>query len=292
MNLKLIKNETGKSYWKFNNSLLKDREYIKIVKKTIEDVLETYKNRELQQESTNSQNINGINSNDNNNNNNNNIPNGNTNNEEYTINDQMLLEMIVSMIRGKTIKYSSRKKKEKEKLQKQLEEEIAKLEKSMPEDSVKFTVENSTLLEEKKNRLYELRENIIEGVMIRSRCRYEELGEKPTSYFLNLEKRNFTNKVITKIIEDNGHECVSTNEILKAQKNYYKDLFTEKNEIDNIPIEALLGENPRKLSDYEARTLEGEIIYVELAEALKNMKNSKTPGSDGYTAEFFLIFLD
>ena len=50
-------------------------------------------------------------------------------------------------------------------------------------------------------------------------------------------------------------------------------MFTEKNEIDNIPIEALLGENPRKLSDYEARTLEGEITYVELAEALKNMKN-------------------
>ena len=89
--LQYFKNERGKSYWKFNNSLLKDREYIKIVKKTIKDVLETYKNRELQQESTNSQNINGINSNDNNNNNNNNnIPNGNTNNEEYTINDQML----------------------------------------------------------------------------------------------------------------------------------------------------------------------------------------------------------
>ena len=49
----------------------KDREYIKIVKKTIADVLETYKNRELQQESTNSQNINGMNINDNNNNDNN-----------------------------------------------------------------------------------------------------------------------------------------------------------------------------------------------------------------------------
>ena len=81
---------------------------IKIVKKTIEDVLETYKNRVLQQESTNSQNINE-----------------NTNNEEYTINDQMLLEMILLMIRGETIKYSSRKKKEKEKLQKLLEEERA-----------------------------------------------------------------------------------------------------------------------------------------------------------------------
>ena len=61
-------------------------------------------------------------------------------------------------------------------------------------------------------------------------------------------------------------------------------MFTEKNEIDNIPIEVLLGENPRKLSDCEARTLEGEITYVELAEALKNMKNSKTPGSDGFVS--------
>ena len=33
-------------------------------------------------------------------------------------------------VRGETITYSSRKKKEKEKLQKQLEEEIAKLEKA------------------------------------------------------------------------------------------------------------------------------------------------------------------
>ena len=79
--------------------------------------------------------------------------------------------------------------------------------------------------------------------------------------------------------------------MLEAQKNYYKDLFTEKNEIDdNIPIEVLLGENPHKLSDYEARTLEGEITYVELAEALKNMKKSKTPSSDGYTADVVFNF--
>ena len=114
MNLKLIKNERGKSYWKFNNSLLKDREFIKIVKKPIEEVLETYKNRELQQESTNSQNINGINSNDNNNNknNNNNIPNGNTNNEEYTINENG--QHFISFSREQTImKIINKKKKNK-----------------------------------------------------------------------------------------------------------------------------------------------------------------------------------
>ena len=39
-------------------------------------------------------------------------------------------------------------------------------------------------LEEKKARLQEIRKCTIEGVMIRSRCRYEDLGEKPSSYFL------------------------------------------------------------------------------------------------------------
>ena len=66
--------------------------------------------------------------------------------------------------------------------------------------------------------------------MVRSRCRYEELGEKASCYFFfNLERRNFTNKVITKIKEDNGHECTKTNEILETKKSYYKDLYTEKN---------------------------------------------------------------
>ena len=126
--------------------------------------------------------------------------------------------------------------------------------------------------------------------MVRSRCRYEELAEKATSYFFNLEKRNFTNKVITKIIEDNGHECTKTNEILETQKNYYKDLYTEKIVTDNTPIENLIGENPHKLSDNDARELEGEIKYSELAEALRNMKNLKTPGSDGFTVEFLKFF--
>ena len=67
--------------------------------------------------------------------------------------------------------------------------------------------EDLNLLE---NRLNEIRKHKIEGVMIRSRCRYEDLGEKPSNYFLNFEKRNFTDKVITKIIEDNGQESLST----------------------------------------------------------------------------------
>ena len=116
------------------------------------------------------------------------------------------------------------------------------------------------------------------------------LGEKPSSYFFNLEKRNFTNKVITKIIEDDGHESLTTDEILDSQKAYYKTLYSENNAVDNNPIETLIGENHLKLSENEAELLEGDIKYSEIAEALKNTKNSKTPGNDGFTAEFFKFF--
>lgn len=36
------------------------------------------------------------------------------------------------------------------------------------------------------------------GNLIRSRAKWINEGEKPTSYFLNLENKNFTNNVIPK----------------------------------------------------------------------------------------------
>ena len=122
--------------------------------------------------------------------------------------------MILLAIRGETIKYSSRKKRENTKQEKELEEDILQLERNISENLQTVSEEDLNLLENKKNRLNEIRKHKIEGVMIRSRCRYEDLGEKPSNYFLNFEKRNFTNKVITKIIEDNGQESLSTEEIL------------------------------------------------------------------------------
>ena len=119
--------------------------------------------------------------------------------------------------------------------------------------------EDLNLLENKKYRLNEIRKHKIEGLMIRSRCRYEDLGEKPSSYFFNFEKRNFTNKVITKIIEDNGQESLSTEEILNSQKTYFKNLYSENILIDDTPIEAQIGVNTLKMTKNEAESLEGNI---------------------------------
>ena len=105
--------------------------------------------------------------------------------------------------------------------------------------------------------------------MLRSKCRYMDLGEKPTNYFFSLETRNYTCKVINKLI-DEDIEYTKTKDVLNCQKRFYEKLYDNVNEInDDTPIENIIGENETKLSDAEAETIEGEITYAELAKALK-----------------------
>ena len=53
----------------------------------------------------------------------------------------------------------------------------------------------------------------MEGVILQSCCRFEDIGEKPSKYFLNLESRNFTSKVISKLVYENGEEYTETQDI-------------------------------------------------------------------------------
>ena len=75
---------------------------------------------------------------------------------KYTINDQLLLEMILVAIRGETIKYSSRRKKECLKQETQLEEDIQKLEHDISENLENTNSDKITSLNEKRNNYMKL----------------------------------------------------------------------------------------------------------------------------------------
>ena len=96
---------------------------------------------------------------------------------------------------------------------------------------------------------------------------------------------------MTKIIENDGTEHTETNEILKCQRQFYENLYNDYSvDLDERSIGSVIGENENKLSNEDAEKLEGEIKLKELSDALKNMKNEKSPGLDGFTVEFFKIF--
>ena len=74
---------------------------------------------------------------------------------------------------------------------------------------------------------------------------------------------------------------------------YYKNLFASKDEtLLDTNIEELLNfEDIQILTEQQKSSIEGILTIQELSESLRNMKNGKTPGIDGFPAEFFQILL-
>ena len=250
--------EKDKPFWKFNNSLLKDPKYCEEMKKVIQETKSQYAkpNQNLGQE--------------------------NNKNISFDINDQLFFEVLLMNIRGKTISFSSYKKKQTDKKEQKLIEEINELEKN--------ELCNKIILQEKKDAIKELRENKLQGVMIRSRAQWLDKGEKVTKYFCSLESRNYISKCMPNLIKRNGQLTESQTEILEETKQFYSQLYTER-ETKNINLEECLNfEDIPKLSESKKQALEGKITKNEATTALKNMKNNKSPGSDGYTAEFYKFF--
>lgn len=88
--LKKVQFVRDRPLWKFNNSLLKDKEYVEIVKKVISEVKKQYVLPVYNYD---------------------NIDEVSPEMLQFQISDQMFFEMILLEIRGKTISYSSYKKK-------------------------------------------------------------------------------------------------------------------------------------------------------------------------------------
>ena len=89
------------------------------------------------------------------------------------------------------------------------------------------------------------------------------------------------------MVSEEGTKYTETKEILNLQKEFYQKLYSQNQELSEEEIETLIGENSNKLSDAESNLLEGELKYFELLQALKNMKNEKSQGQDGFTVDFF-----
>ena len=72
----------------------------------------------------------------------------------------------------------------------------------------------------------------VEGIIVRSRARWYEHGEKISKYFFNLEKRNHIRKH-TRKLRLSGVITVDPFEILEGEKNFYKNLCkSRKNCLD------------------------------------------------------------
>ena len=257
------KEKRGRTYWKFNNSLLSNTDFITEVKKAFLKIKEQYAvfpyNRD-------------------------NIKEIEPEFFETLINPQLFLEIILLEVRSVTIAFSSALKKRDNDRERELTDLISKHENST-------SIEDLDYVTELKDELKEIRGKRLQGTLIRSRARWVEEGEKASRYFCNLENRNFVSKRMSSLINEKGEEIKDPTLIRHEVYKFYSFLYrSREDQIENIDLDMRLDDDTPKLSDIEAFGIEGEITLDEATRTLKNMQNNKSPGSSGFSTEFFKFF--
>ena len=145
-----IDTEHGRGYWKFNNDILNDGQFIAQIKNVIHDFK--------------------------------------INNPKGHVSPHIMWECLKCIVRGETIKYCSWRKQNFKKQQSLLEAKLNAMELRLnncdptQRDTILSSINNA------KNDLDKLIETNAKGAAIRSRACWIEFGEKNSKYFLSLEK--------------------------------------------------------------------------------------------------------
>ena len=93
-------------------------------------------------------------------------------------------------------KYSAIKTKQRRREEQQLNEQLQNAHLVFQNDPSEQNLVALNVLKEKMQNTYE---EEVDGIIVRSRARWHEHGEKHSRYFLNLEKRNHVKKHVRKL---------------------------------------------------------------------------------------------
>ena len=158
--------------------------------------------------------------------------------------------------------------------------------------SVEPSVENKNAYLDLKTELEELNEIKINGALLRARADLIEMNEKNTNYFLKLEEKNCELWHIRCIKKNSGDLITNHKDILHEQKTFYENLYSDKDlyetDATDFFLDNVLMEN--KLSGEDRNYCDEAITYEEIAKAIKDLPNNKSPGTDGFPIEFYKFF--
>ena len=280
----------GKGYWRHNNSLLKDPEYVNRIKNHFRLTLAKYvsfNNFDNFFTEANEFELQNFLNHDNN----------FYFEQDYTIDPHQLLEVILNDARCEAISFQAEKVR-----QSKAEEDRITLSLNVAKCISEQNPENDDAFDRYSAYLAQYNDFIDDKAkqqLLDRGITNKTLGEKPTSYFLNLEKNNTAQRYITHLkVEKHGNTSTISrqNDIENEIRDYYRNLYTNKdnyltlNSIEDFFDEDLLNVQYNRLTDHQANQLEGLITEDELLKILKKGRNDSAPGLSGFTYQFFKFF--
>uniref|UniRef100_A0A3P8TVH1 Reverse transcriptase domain-containing protein n=1 Tax=Amphiprion percula TaxID=161767 RepID=A0A3P8TVH1_AMPPE len=213
-------------------------------------------------------------------------------NDNGEVSESTLWEAAKVVLREKIIALSSKLKKEREKEQLKLESCIQEL-----EQEHKRTKNDNTLksLYQRRKDLNELLSYKAEGALRFSNQKYYESGNRASRLLAFQLRKAQANRTVSKIMNPSSKKIVHhPKEIAEAFSTYYKTLYDSVETVDKTnQIKATLGKiNLTKLSESASNAMKDPITKEEIGEVIKNLKNNKSPGVDGFPGEFYKHFKD
>ena len=201
------------------------------------------------------------------------------------LNDKGLFwEMIKMEKRASTIIFAKNKAKQKRHEEKDL---LMRLNRRLNQLQEKlrsnFSETTKVELDRVKKELAKIVNKKKRGAMTRSKAQWYEVGEKNNKYFYKVEKINHKKKNISSLTKEDGNIVLQPKQILEEEERFFSKKFINPKILSKHFFDGL--NTPKQ---EEADTCEGAVSTR--TNSLKQFRNNKTPGSDGFTIEFYRFF--
>ena len=207
-------------------------------------------------------------------------------NDNGEVTPDILWDTLKAVMRGKIISITSHMKKVRVQKLKDLEGELKQLQR---EHSRNLDEQIKQELDKIKKQIQDMSTQEIQNKLTFLKQRYYEVGGKATKLLAYKLRKQQADNTIHKI----RHPELRTMQyglknIQENFENYYKTLYSQPPKDNDLEMDTFFASiRLPSVSEEENKTLISDITIEELNSAISRLKASKSPGTDGFTAEWY-----